>query len=271
MPRSSIRILAITSLLLATVYVATAAAKPASPCNKRCLATTTTTSTSTSTTSSTSTSTTSTTSTSTTSTTTSTAPPPAAPAPAATSAPEAQGTWQSPEGVTIEVASAGSWTIADVYRLLVANARDLERIGPSLKVVLQDTYATQVASSASMSGEQYTGFRAVLYLKGVNSTFASQPDAQFAHEYGHVWSLFHLYLSHQGAWDGYLQARGLDGDSRLDSSYTWDRREIIADDYRLLFGSAEAIAQRPHHLNSYLAAPATVPGLGSFLDEVWSP
>ena len=175
----------------------------------------------------------------------------------------------SPEGVVIEVSSAGSWTPEDVYRMLVASGRDLDRIGPSLTIKLQDVYATQVTSTASTSGGTFTGFRAVMYLKGVNSTFASQPDAQFTHEYGHVWSLFHLYLTQQGSWDSYVQARGLDGDARLDTSYTWDRREIIADDYRLLFGSAEAIAQRPQHMNSYIPDPRDVPGLREFLQQVW--
>ena len=57
----------------------------------------------------------------------------------------------------------------------------------------------------------------------------------------------------------------LSGDPRLDSSYSWDRREILAEDYRLLFGSAKAISERPTQMNTAIPQPSNVDGLAGFL------
>jgi Bacterial Ig domain len=179
----------------------------------------------------------------------------------------------TPEGVTIDVNSAGGWTASQIYDLLKPSALDLPRIGPSLVIKVQDTVGSQTVTSAVGTPGSYTAFQATMYLKGVSSTFASQPDAQIAHEYGHVWSLFHLYIDHGGDWSSYLAARWstADGsvtlatDPRLGSSYTWDTREIIADDYRLLFGSAKAVSERPTHMNTSIPEPWNVDGLKASL------
>ena len=68
-------------------------------------------------------------------------------------------------------------------------------------------------TTAATSGGSYTSFKATIYLKGVNSTFASQPDAQIAHEYGHAWSLYHLYKDHNGDWSSYLDFRWANADA----------------------------------------------------------
>jgi hypothetical protein len=183
----------------------------------------------------------------------------------------------TPEGLTIDVNSAGPWTAQQIYDLLKPSALQLNLIGPHLTIKVQDTYGSQTTAAASKSGGIYTGFTAIIYLKGVDSTFAVQPDAQIAHEYGHAWTLYHLYINHNGDWSSYLQARwsAIDGsatlatDPRLDSSYTWDRKEIIADDYRLLFGDVLAISERPAHLNLAIPRPADVSGLRSFLLNSW--
>jgi hypothetical protein len=183
----------------------------------------------------------------------------------------------TPEGVTIDVNSAGPWTAQQIYDLLKPSALQLNLIGPHLTIKVQDTYGSQTTAAASKTGGVYTSFNAIIYLKGVNSTFAVQPDAQIAHEYGHAWTLYHLYIDHNGDWSSYLQARWstTDGSStlatdlRLDSSYTWDRKEIIADDYRLLFGDVLAISERPAHLNLAIPRPADVSGLRSFLLNSW--
>jgi hypothetical protein len=179
----------------------------------------------------------------------------------------------TPEGVTINVDSTGPWTAQQIYDLLTQSALQLNRIGPTLTIRVQDTYASSTVTNAGATAGIYTSFKATMYLKGVNSTFAKQPEAVVAHEYGHAWSLFHLFMDHNGAWDAYLGARWTTGDGsvtlrsdpRLDSSYTWDRSEIIADDYRLLFGSALAISERPSHMNADIPEPGDVAGLRSFL------
>lgn len=185
--------------------------------------------------------------------------------------------WVSPEGVHIDIDSAGGWTTAQIYSMLTANALDLDRIGPSLTVKVQDLYNSQATAAASTSGGRYTSITAIIYLQGVSSTFAATPDTVLAHEYGHVWSWYHLYLDHQGDWSSYLGTRWstadgsvtLAGDTRLESTYVWQRVEIIADDYRLLFGSPAAVAGRDAHLNPYIPDPRSQPGLRDFLAGPW--
>jgi hypothetical protein len=175
----------------------------------------------------------------------------------------------TPEGTTIEINSAGSWTAEQIYQMLKENGLD-SKVGPTLTVKVQDVYASQVVNSAIKSDGRYISFKATLYLKGVNSTFADTPDHILGHEFGHVWTLYHLYMSQNGDWSSYLKARGIADDPRLDSSYSWSRNEIIAEDYRLLFGSSKAIAQSPTHMNRDLPDPRDVPGLRAFFLDSWA-
>lgn len=192
-------------------------------------------------------------------------------------APDTQGSWVSPEGVTIEVDSSGAWTVRQIHTMLLGNALDLDLLGPNLTIRVQDVYGSQMQASASTTAGVYTGFRATIYLMGVGSTFAARPDDILAHEYGHAWADYHLYVTHQGAWSSYLDTRWSDAngsplgnDPRLDSGpHQWGRGEIIADDYRLLFGSADAIAQRDAHLNGGIPDPRAQAGLREFLLTTW--
>ena len=205
------------------------------------------------------------------------APPPAPPADP--NAPATQGSWVSPEGLTINVDSAGSWTIAQIYTLVKANALDLNAVAPSLTINVQDSYGSQTQTSATYYLGKYSNVKSTMWLQGVGSNFANTPDTVLAHEYGHAWSNYWYYVAHQGSWAGYLTARwtAADGsmtlatDSRTGSSYSWTVREIIADDYRLLFGTAAAIAGRPGHLNFQIPDPRNVPGLATALLDWRSP
>jgi hypothetical protein len=179
--------------------------------------------------------------------------------------------------VTINVDSAGSWTIAQVYALLHANALDLDKVGPSLTVNVQDQYTSQTQSSATKYAGKYTNEKSTMWLQGVNSSFATRPEDTLTHEYGHAWSMYWYYLAHQADWSTYENARWTtsDGsvtlatDSRTGSSYTWQIGEIIADDYRLLFGSDAAISERPTHLTTDIPDPRDVTGLRDFLFNTW--
>jgi hypothetical protein len=192
-------------------------------------------------------------------------------------APATQGSWVSPEGVTINVNSAGSWTIAQIYSILKANTLDLGKVGPTLTINVQDQYTSQTQTSAVLLGGHYSNVTSTMFLQGVGSNFATQPDDTLTHEYGHAWSMYWLYTAHQGSWSGYESARWTtaDGsltlatDSRTDGSYSWRVGEIIADDYRLLFGSDLAVSERPTHLNDEIPDPRNVPGLGSDLLNSW--
>jgi len=194
-----------------------------------------------------------------------------------TSAPNTQGSWVSPEGVHINVQTAGPFTISQIYNMLLANAMDLGTIGPDLTINVQDSYTSQTAVSTAMSNGVYSAYQATVYLQGVNSNFAAYPDYGLSHEYGHVWTEYMLYMVHNGNWNSYLNERWTtsDGstvlatDSRLDSSYSWNRFEIIADDYRLLFGSSLAISEHPYHLNTQIPDPRNVTGEKDFLLNTW--
>lgn len=200
-----------------------------------------------------------------------------------TTAPNTQGTWTSPEGAVVEVNTAGTnpatnrlWTIADIYKLLQENSAapgDLNKIAPHLTIRVQDTYGAFCSTTAVGTPGNYTSVRSTIWLKGVESTFSLIPDAVFTHEYGHAWSMHHHYFGEGGDWQPYFEARWTtaDGsvtlatDSRLDSSYTWSRGEIIADDYRYLFGSPTSVSQRGHMLHWEVPLPADVPGLRDYM------
>jgi len=187
-----------------------------------------------------------------------------------------------PEGTKIRICTtAGNWSagaIADMLRANAAGPGDFATIAPTLTVEVQDKYASQTAVAATSSGGVYVKTTETMYLNATSgSGFAVTPDAVLSHEYGHVWSLYYLYLARQNNYGPWLSTRwdNADGsltlgqDSRLDSSGTWARAEIMADDYRLLFGTAAAVEQRPSHLNTMIPDPRNQPGLRDWLLAVW--
>jgi Bacterial Ig domain len=192
-------------------------------------------------------------------------------------APATQGSWVSPEGVTINVDSSATWTIAQVYSILKANALDLDRLGPGLTINVQDQYTSQTQTNATYYMGSYSSVASTMWLQGVNSGFAARPDDILAHEYGHAWSTYWFYMAHQASWTDYENARWttsdgsltLTTDSRTGTSYSWRVEEIVADDYRLLFGSSLAVSERPTHLNSEIVDSRNVPELSSFLLNAW--
>lgn len=85
-------------------------------------------------------------------------------------------------------------------------------------------------------------------------------DQALAHEYGHAWSYYYARIVQQEpAFARYLAARGLTGDSRIGTTYQWYPAEMIAEDYRELFGSDNA--KLAWQLNRDIPAPDDVPGL----------
>jgi hypothetical protein len=177
----------------------------------------------------------------------------------------------TPEGATIQVdADVSGWTAAQVYDLLQANAYQLNLLGPSLTVKVQTQYATDTSIGVSQVGGIYQNYHATIYLQATaNSVFTARPDYAVAHEYGHAWSTYHLYMTHNGDWSSWLDYRGLTGNPLLDTSLSWDRSEMIAEDYRLLFGSALAVSEAAY-INPAVADPRAVPGLRDFFVSVWA-
>jgi hypothetical protein len=177
----------------------------------------------------------------------------------------------TPEGATIQIdADVSGWTTQQVYDLLKPNALELSRIGPSLTVRLQTQYASSTSASASESNGVYSNYKAQMYLQAAPGTvFTDRPEYIIAHEYGHVWTLYHLYMSQQGDWTKYLVARGIATDPRLDSTYNWSKNEMIADDYRMLFGTPAAVSGA-FYINPDVPDPRTVDGLRDFFLNTWA-
>lgn len=120
--------------------------------------------------------------------------------------------------------------------------------------------------SVSGSPGYYSDFRAsidVPYLSWLDNE-----DHVLFHEYGHAWSLYYAYMVHQEtSFTDYLRLRGIEGDARLDTDHAWNRRELIAEDYRQLFGTATGRAVTQENLE---LAPATaVPGLREYLSSTF--
>jgi hypothetical protein len=176
----------------------------------------------------------------------------------------------TPEGATIEIATGVSgWTTQQVYDLLKPNAYELSLIGPSLTVEVQTQYATDTSTGVAEVGGVYQNYKAIIYLQATpSSVFTTRPDYAIAHEYGHAWATYHLYMTHAGDWSSYLNFRGIASDPRLDTSLSWDRSEMIADDYRMLFGTAAAVSEGAY-INPDVPDPRTVPGLRDFLANTW--
>jgi len=177
----------------------------------------------------------------------------------------------TPEGATIQVYSdaVGGWTAQKIYDLLAPNAYQLSLIGPALTIKVSAQWASSTTTSVNLVGGVYTGYKANTYLQANGtSAFSNQPDAIIAHEYGHAWSLYHLYITQQGDWTSYLRARGLAGNTNLDTSYMWNRKEILAEDYRLLFGTTSAQNEMTQ-MNYLIPDARQVAGLKTFLSDTW--
>lgn len=195
-------------------------------------------------------------------------------------APPQTGVWTSPEGVKIDIqTTTGGWSPDEIYAILTAGARDLTRIGPGLRIVVQDTKPTLTSIAASSANGRYTSVSATIQLDARStSTFANRPDDILTHEFGHVWFNYYAYVKWQGDWSGYLTQRWttsdgsstLASDSRTGTSYSWTPDEIAADDYRLLFGSPLSISERNTSLNQQIPDPRNQSGLRDWLLQTWA-
>jgi hypothetical protein len=117
-------------------------------------------------------------------------------------------------------------------------------------------------TAAGSNGGTYTSFSAISYVDYVS--WLDSGDRTLTHEYGHAWSLYHAYMVQQDpTLASYLDARRLAGDARVNSSYAWQAREMIAEDYRQVFGSANA--RSGQQINTEIPPANEVSGLAGFL------
>jgi len=94
-------------------------------------------------------------------------------------------------------------------------------------------------------------------------------DEVLFHEYGHAWSLYYAYMVQQDStFTSYLKARGIYGDSRINTTKPWTDREMIAEDYRQLFASPNAAAYP--QANTDIPPASQVPGLKQWLQTTFT-
>jgi hypothetical protein len=153
----------------------------------------------------------------------------------------------------------------DVYdRLMTGSLVGQEAQFATIRFDYASTGST--STSATQLNGVYVGYHAtsyVSYLSWLNQ------NGELFHEYGHAWSLYYAYMAQQDPkLTAYLQARGVLGDPRIGTSYAWDPKEMIAEDYRQLFGDASA--QADSQLNKDIPLARDVPGLKSFLATVFT-
>lgn len=119
------------------------------------------------------------------------------------------------------------------------------------------------STSVGGSPGTYRGFRATCSVD-YTSWLLTRHEVLF-HEYGHAWAEYHRTIVNQwGDLDPYLGARGIDPeDDRLGTSHAWSPGEMIAEDFRQLFGSDSA--REPRQENTDIAPAATVEGLADWL------
>ena len=147
-----------------------------------------------------------------------------------------------------------------VYQAVMAGTVGIE--APRVEIRFGIGTATATGSSVATVDGRYSGFGAICTVAYL--TWLDGGDTALSHEYGHAWSLYHALMTQQDStFAGYLRARGLEGDARVDSSYGWDRMEMIAEDYRQLLGSPSARVAT--QTNRDIPAAASVSGLREFL------
>jgi hypothetical protein len=138
-------------------------------------------------------------------------------------------------------------------------------VGPEAKfVTIRFDLGPNSSTVAGWQGTpgSYSSYSAICYDNYVS--WLDGGDQGAGHEYGHAWSLYYdTIVRQEGTFASYLQARGLAGDARVNSSYVWGARELIAEDYRQLLGSPNA--RLATQMNRDIPPATAVAGLADFL------
>lgn len=169
-------------------------------------------------------------------------------------------TYTSSEGLTVksynDVVSARSLYDA----LMSGSLRGGEMPRTTLRFDLQPSNFCSI--SAVQSGGVWGSYQANCYIAYIS--WLNLGDNSLFHEYGHAWSMYHAYVVQQDPnLTGYLEARGLTGDPRIGTSSSWNPKEMIAEDYRQLFGTPNAAEGSQD--NGDIPRAGEVPGLREFL------
>ncbi len=104
-----------------------------------------------------------------------------------------------------------------LYDTLMAGAL----VGPEASsVVVRLDYGSSSVTSTSVAQTNgvYSGYSAASYISW--GDWLDIGEQTLFHEYGHAWSLYYAFMVQQDSTlSSYLQARGLAGDTRVDSTY----------------------------------------------------
>ncbi len=137
-------------------------------------------------------------------------------------------------------------------------------VGPEARfVVIRFDFGTVSSTAAGWQGSpgSFSNYSAASY--GTYEFWLDGGDQILSHEYGHAWSYYYdVIVQQDSTFSTYLAARGLAGDPRVGTSYRWMPAEMIAEDYRQLFGSANA--RSAWQTNQDIPTPDQVPGLREF-------
>ena len=169
-------------------------------------------------------------------------------------------TYTSPEGLRVESFNdvVGARQVYDA--LMAGSLHGDERGRSTIRFDFKPSNYCDIAVNGSPGS--YSNYRAICYVAWLS--WLNMGDNSLFHEYGHAWSLYYAYVVQQdGTLGSYLEARGVAGDSRLGTSSSWSPREMIAEDYRQLFGTANAAAGSQD--NTDIPRASEVSGLREFL------
>ena len=169
-------------------------------------------------------------------------------------------TYVGPSGLTVK-SYDDAVTAREVHDRLMSGALAGGAEASYVTVRFDFAQAGLTSTMAVQSNGQYVDFKAT---SDITWTGWLRGDGELFHEYGHAWSRYYSYMV-QGdpSMRAYLQARGLEGDPRIGSTYPWRVGEMIAEDYRQLFGTVSARADA--QLNRDIPLAKDVPGLAAFL------
>lgn len=172
-------------------------------------------------------------------------------------------THSGPSGVRVE-SFTDAVTARDVHDALLSGSLHGQELAlTSIQFGHPGTTFSVCKHSVSGTAGTYDNFSATCNVD--YDDWLTTRHHRLFHEYGHAWSRYHQKVVNQ--WndlDAYLVARGVDPeDPRLATTHAWLPGELIAEDFRTLFGSPAARAY-PHE-NDDIPPADEVEGLAAWL------
>ena len=155
-------------------------------------------------------------------------------------------TFTAPNGMKINSYN-DAVTAQEVYNhYLLGNLIGKE--APLTTILLDRENFVSNADISLTGGPPWSNFNANLSLSYIQWL---ENDVALFHEYGHSWSFYYAKIEAQSdKLTDYLKIRGITDHPKLGTSHAWSPWELIAEDYRQLFGSpsAQSVSQENYEL-----------------------